>query len=270
MYAHLVGGAPGSVALFALCVPIWCAVASGCQSSAEGSAAAPVHAAPRGVEARDASDAGGALTVAPSGAGASARAPSGTPLPNAVAGEGGATSASEGGASGGTSVGRDESSAGEPSAAGAPTVIAAPRPSCGKQQDGTLCGGNMTPAGVDGMRYFCARGEVLAEARCPAACNVETNACEQSGGTGTGSGETGLYAALRCPECYATICRAELVACQSSPRCVAHLACVESCSLERECYSICDRVFADEPLFGDLDQCAEQTGCAASCQSEGP
>lgn len=236
----------------------------GCDRSADGAGA--MHRAPRSVEARDTDEVAGAPGLAPevSKAGAPATAPSREQPPQGAAGEGGAPAAD------GSRELPPEGSAGEAAFGGAPSVIAAPQPSCGKQQDGTLCGANMTPAGADGMRYFCAGGEVLAEARCPAACNVETNACDQSGGTGSGSGETNLHVALRCPECYATICRAELMACQASARCVAHLACVQSCSIEQECFAICDSVFSDDPLFGDLDKCVEQTGCAASCQVEGP
>ena len=236
------------------------ALAPGCRSSAGGDAA--VHVAPRSVEARGLDDAGGAGGSATDGGAPPTPSPT-QPVPGA-AGEGGdATGA------GGASEPSIANNAGDTGAAGAPTVIVAPRPSCGKQQDGTLCGANMVPAGADGVRYFCSDGELLAEARCPGACNVETNACEQSGGTGSGSGETGLHVALRCPNCYDTICRAELTACRGNPLCLAHLSCVESCSLERECFAICESVFAGEPLFGDLDECAEQTGCAASCRTEG-
>jgi hypothetical protein len=245
-------------------VSIACVVTPGCDRSADG--AGDVHRAPRDVEAHGAQDLAGAPALGPEvsyEAGAPAIAPSGKQPPRGAAGEGGAS------ALGDSSELPPEGSAGEASLGGAPTVIAAPPPSCGKQQEGTLCGANMVPAGADGMRYFCSDGEVLAQARCPAACDVETNACEQSGGTGSGSGETNLHIALRCPECYATSCRAELVACQASARCVAHLACVESCSIENECFTICDGVFSDEALFGDLDKCAEQTGCAAHCQVEG-
>lgn len=231
--------------------------------------AAAVHRAPRGVEGRDVDDAhdggaGPAAVPVDVVGGATPMAPSESQSPGEVAADGGAPASSGGWRE------RPENSAGDASAAaGAPTVVALPRPSCGKQQEGTLCGANMTPPGAPDRRYFCFGGEVLAEARCPAACNVETNACELSGGTGSGSGETNLHTALRCPECYATICRAELVACQGSPRCVAHLSCVESCSSENACFTICEEAFGGEPLFGDLDKCAEQTGCAARCQVEG-
>ena len=138
-------------------------------------------------------------------------------------------------------------------------------PACGKQLDGTLCGSNMSPPGPDGARYFCSSGEIIAEAACPGACDSETNACVQSDGTGTGMGETGLFTLLRCRACYATLCRAELLACDADPLCTAYLGCYESCSLDDACYSICDRVFAAEPLLGELNKCVGFTGCAGKC-----
>ena len=158
---------------------------------------------------------------------------------------------------------------GEAGAAGASVVTEPDPPSCGKETDGTLCGLNMTPAGAEGMRYFCSGGEIIAEARCPGTCDVETNACEQSGGTGGGSGETHLHLGLLCPLCYESVCRAELTICRGAPRCVAHLSCIETCKLDGDCFEICDSVFEDEPLFGALDECVERTGCAAFCAVQG-
>jgi hypothetical protein len=138
-------------------------------------------------------------------------------------------------------------------------------PACGKQFDGTLCGSNMTPPGQDGARYFCSSGEIIAEAACPGACDSETNACVQSDGTGTGTGGTNLHTLLRCRACYATLCRAELVACEADPLCTAHLGCYDSCSLDDVCFSTCDDVFATEPLLGALNKCVGFTGCADKC-----
>jgi hypothetical protein len=141
-------------------------------------------------------------------------------------------------------------------------------PACGKQLDGTLCGSNMTPPGPDGARYFCSSGEIIAQAACPGPCDIETNACVQSGGTGGGMGETNLFTLLRCRACYATLCRAELVACDADPLCTAHLECYESCSLENVCYSTCDSVFAAEPRLGALNKCVGRTGCVNKCPRE--
>ncbi|HYP88085.1 MAG TPA: hypothetical protein VEQ59_08020 [Polyangiaceae bacterium] len=187
--------------------------------------------------------------------------------PLGVAGDSGNGGTPSGGA---PSDSAGEPNGGEPGAAGAGTEPAGPQPSCGKQADGTLCGANMTPAGSDGTRYFCNDGEVLAEARCPGACDVETNACVQSGGTGDGSGETNLRVALRCPACYELACRDELDACRSDALCRAHLGCVESCSLQSQCFSTCDSVFADEPILPALDKCTRTTGCLAECPPEEP
>jgi len=173
-------------------------------------------------------------------------------------------------ASGGAPGDGGEPSAGETGAAGFENEPIGPEPSCGKQSDGTLCGANMSPAGSDGTRYFCSGGVVLAEARCPGTCDVETNACVQSGGTGDGSGETNLRAALHCPACYEIACRDELTACRSDELCRAHLGCVESCSLEEQCFATCDSVFAKDPILPALDKCALDTGCAAECPPEEP
>ncbi|MES1184595.1 MAG: hypothetical protein ABUL60_12325 [Myxococcales bacterium] len=169
-----------------------------------------------------------------------------------------------GAASGGAPSVTLDGQGGESEAGGA----AAAAPACGKQADGTLCGPNMTPAGPEGARYFCSAGVVVAEAACPGPCDVETNACIQSGGTGGGMGETGFHTLLHCRECYATTCRAELVKCQADPRCVAHLECVETCTLSRACYATCTQVFADEPLLDELNACVDLTGCADKCPAQ--
>lgn len=141
-------------------------------------------------------------------------------------------------------------------------------PSCGKQTDGTICGGNMTPPTSEEARYFCSSGEVIAEAHCPGACDVETNACAPSDGTGDGTGETEFSTLWVCRECYATQCRAELMACDADARCVAHLECFESCSHELRCYRTCDKVFADDTLLGTLNDCVQKTGCANQCHQQ--
>jgi hypothetical protein len=143
-----------------------------------------------------------------------------------------------------------------------------PLPACGKQTDGTICGGNMTPPASEEARYFCSSGEVIAEAHCPGACDVETNACAPSDGTGDGTGETEFSTLWVCRECYATQCRAALMACDADPRCVAHLQCFESCSHELSCYRTCDKVFADDTLLGTLNSCVQQTGCADQCHQQ--
>jgi hypothetical protein len=174
---------------------------------------------------------------------------------------GGASGSSSGGGSNVTRDGGGEASAGGATAPDEP-------PACGKQLDGTMCGGNMTPAGPEGARYFCSAGVIIAEAACPGPCDVETNACVQSGGTGGGTGETNLFTLLRCRSCYATQCRRQLVACEADPYCVAHLECFESCSLDDACYATCRGVFKGEPLFGELDACVQATGCIDKCPAQ--
>jgi len=159
---------------------------------------------------------------------------------------------------------------GEASAGGASEPEPEPVPTCGKQEEGTLCGLNMTPAGPEGERYFCSAGLIIAEAACPGPCDVETNACVQSGGTGGGSGETSLHTVLRCRACYAAQCRQELVTCEGDPLCVAHLECFESCSFDHTCYATCKSVFKSEPLFDELNACVEETGCADKCPADSP
>ena len=171
---------------------------------------------------------------------------------------------------GGTGTGEAEEAGGRPSVlrdppAGEAVAGAESEPACGKQLDGTVCGSNMTPPGPDGARYFCSSGKIMAQAACPGPCDNETNACVQSVGTGTGTGGTNLFTLLKCRACYATLCHAELVACDADPLCTAHLECYESCSLEDVCYSTCDSVFAAEPGLGALNKCVGATGCFNKC-----
>lgn len=221
------------------------------------------RAASRGVSVSgpdDAAGAAGGASVEPSAPGQpSGKLPPAAPDPTGAEGGSSATSGAPSG----------DESAGAAGAAGASAVTVVPPPACGKEPDGTLCGPNMTPAGADGTRYFCSAGVVVAEARCPGTCNVQTNACVQSGGTGGGTGETGLHIGLRCPGCYASLCRDEQKLCDEDPFCVAHLECIDSCNYESACFAICDRVFEGELLFDKLDQCVEQSGCAAFCPPQG-
>jgi len=150
---------------------------------------------------------------------------------------------------------------------GAPpvTTVIPARPSCGKQLNGASCGLNMSPPGDETMRYFCSDGAVFAEARCPGTCDLETNSCVQGGGTGDGTDGAGIHTVLRCRACYASTCRAQLMACDADPLCVAHMDCYDSCQLDRDCYLICKEAFAAEPLFNELNACVEKTGCAGKC-----
>ena len=254
----LVGAASQAVRRVALGVASCCALLASC--SAPGQAPSTTAGQSRG---EDAESTGGQAEPAPVSVGGEAGAPGAPRTPES--GEGGMPAPSTpeaGGAPGETDGGPrvlKDPSGGE-AGAGAEN-----EPACGKQPDGTLCGSNMTPPGPDGARYFCSSGEIVAEAACPGPCDSETNACVQSDGTGGGMGETNLSTLLRCRACYATLCRAELTACDADPLCTAYLGCYESCSLDNVCYSTCDDVFAEEPLLGQLNKCVSFTGCSDIC-----
>lgn len=156
--------------------------------------------------------------------------------------------------------GADEDGGPSPVATAAP-----PPPSCGKQLSGASCGLNMSPPGDEAMRYFCSEGALVAEARCPGTCDLETNSCVQGSGTGDGTDGAGIHTVLRCRACYASSCRAQLMACDANPLCVAHMDCYDSCQLDRDCYLICKEAFVAEPLFNELNACVEKTGCAGQC-----
>ena len=140
-----------------------------------------------------------------------------------------------------------------------------PPPGCGKQLDGTLCGDNMDPPGADYTRYFCSAGVVLAEARCPGACDPNSNTCELSDGTGQGDDNMGLNTPIRCRACYAALCRPELTACDADPLCVAHMACFASCAYQKDCFATCRQVFAGENLFVELEACVGDQSCKELC-----
>jgi hypothetical protein len=264
----IVGGASEPFRLLTLGVAWWCALAPSCTES--GGISATTQDSPQGMAGErepsagasggpelDEATAGAPQSESPEAtAGGAAAAPKqpADPIPEDTAG------AASGGA---PSVTLDGQGGGESEAGGAPAA-----PTCGKQADGTLCGPNMTPAGPEGARYFCSDGVVVAEAACPGPCDVETNACTQSGGTGGGMGETGFHTLLHCRACYATTCREQLVKCEADPYCVAHLECVETCTLSRACYSTCTKVFVDEPLLDELNACVDLTGCADKCPAE--
>ena len=252
------GGASESLRLLTLGVALWCVLAPSCTTAAESPSTTVGEA--RG-ESPDGSGAGQGFAEA---------GQSGEPFEPAIGAGGGDArepSPAAGGSSAGSSAGGGRNVLGDPSG-GEASGGAEGDPSCGKQEDGTMCGPNMTPPGPEGARYFCSAGVIIAEAACPGPCDAETNACVQSGGTGGGMGETGFATLLRCRECYATQCRAQLMACDADPLCTAHLGCYESCSLDDVCYATCSNVFATEPLLGELDGCVELTGCADKCPTE--
>jgi hypothetical protein len=261
--------------LLTLGVVLWCALSPGCSGPAESTTNAPGMSI-AGSGAGDAGHEAGAP-----GEDDEARAPGEDDVPDSVdaQGGGGSTAREPASSSAGASAGADESSdggartvalgvGGEASAGSVTDPEPDPLPTCGKQPDGTLCGLNMTPAGPEGERYFCSAGLIIAEAACPGPCDVETNACVQSGGTGGGSGETSFHTVLRCRACYASQCRQELVTCEADPLCVAHLECFETCSLDHTCYATCESVFKSEPLFDELNACVEETGCANKCPAD--
>jgi hypothetical protein len=250
--------------LLTLGVALWCVLASACSGAGESTGAVlgssrdmAVAGSPAAEPDREAGAAGDAAepSVTPGSAGMPSAAAKEPPTNDAGESSGGSTT-------GGPNVLPD----GSDGASGGATVTEAP--ACGKQPDGTLCGPNMTPAGPEGARYFCSAGVIIAEAACPGPCDVETNACVQSGGTGGGTGGTNLHTVLRCRACYSTQCRRQLMACEAEPYCVAHLDCFETCNLNRDCYATCREVFKSEPLFGELDACVEASGCVDQCPAE--
>lgn len=244
--------------LTALFLVVWCAGIPGCNG---GNRAVPERDEAAGV----------------SGASSSAgqtNQPAGAPVAGAEGGEDAgpdeplpAAEAGAGHSSGGEPGIVADASAGAGTEAGAPpvTTVVPPPPSCGKQLSGASCGLNMSPPGLESMRYFCFEGAVMAQARCPGTCDLETNACAQGGGTGGGTGGASINTVLRCRACYANTCRPQLVACDKNPLCVAHLDCYDSCQLDSDCYLICNEAFAHEPLFDDLNACVGKTNCAGQC-----
>jgi len=258
-----VGGASEPVRLLTLGVALWCVLAHACSGTAESTGTTQGNSRDRSVagsRAEDEPDQAGAAGDASAPVASAGSAGMATMEPSSSSG--GSTSGSSSGD--GSNVTRDGGGEGNAGGATAPDEP----PACGKQLDGTMCGPNMTPAGPEGARYFCSAGVIIAEAACPGPCDLETNACVQSGGTGGGSGDTKLNTLLRCRACYATQCRPQLVACDADPYCVAHLACYESCSLNATCYATCRQVFEDELLFYELDACVEESGCIAQCPAE--
>jgi len=254
-----VGGASEPVRLLLLGALLWCALAPACGTAeiAAGNVSDPGGTPSEGARANSGGDARAGDREVPTngdeGGAPTAKEPAGS--------AGGNVAEPSGGGDAGVLLG----GGGEANVGGAAT---SEPPACGKQTDGTLCGPNMTPAGPEGARYFCSSGMVIAEAACPGSCDVETNACVQSGGTGGGTGEANLHTLLRCRACYATQCRLQLTACESDPLCVAHLACFETCSQEDACYKTCRGAFKGERLFDELDTCVEATGCFAHCPRE--
>jgi hypothetical protein len=164
----------------------------------------------------------------------------GTPYPEDAAGAGG-----------------DTGSLPSDGSAGAP-------PSCANQS-GAVCGANMVPASDPKMRYFCAEGELIAQARCPGVCSMKNNACGTGTGTGDGMDDADLQGVLRCRECLSVDCKAPLVACDAEPWCSAHLDCKESCAVKGSCLSYCEATFADDRLMDELGACAVRTDCPAAC-----
>jgi hypothetical protein len=125
----------------------------------------------------------------------------------------------------------------------------------------------MAPPGDEVVRYFCASGVLIAEARCPGVCDPATNTCKQSSGTGEGSGESELFSLLMCRECYANDCKPRLSACEEDAGCAAHLSCLETCTLEDRCFAICDEAFPNDALLKQLGACIETTDCPRICSA---
>lgn len=255
------GGASEPVRFLTLGVALWCVLSPACSGAAESTQVSLGNS-------RDVPVAGARALEPQHEAGTAGAAEP----PSATAGSAGTAAeeptSSSGGSASGPSAGGGRNVAPEGSGGEAGATASEEPPACGKQADGTLCGPNMTPAGPEGARYFCSSGVIIAEAACPGPCDLETNACVQSGGTGGGTGETSLFTLLRCRACYATQCRRQLVACEADPYCVAHLECFESCSLDEACYETCRAVFESEPLFGELNACVEESGCIDKCPAE--
>lgn len=131
--------------------------------------------------------------------------------------------------------------------------------------DGAVCGLNLVPPGRADMRYFCSDGVLLAQARCPGSCNLETNACKQGPGTGGGTDGAELFSLLQCRECYANDCKTPLVACESDSWCASHLECLETCSLDGRCFDACTQAFPNDPLLEELGACVITTDCPHIC-----
>jgi hypothetical protein len=131
--------------------------------------------------------------------------------------------------------------------------------------DGAVCGLNLVPPARADMRYFCAEGVLLAQARCPGSCNLDTNACKQGTGTGGGMDGAELFSLLQCRECYANDCKTPLGACESDPWCAAHLTCLETCSLDGTCFDACTQAFPNDPLLEELGACVITTDCPHIC-----
>jgi hypothetical protein len=170
-------------------------------------------------------------------------------------------------AAGAASGGATDASAGAANAAGTGSEPgeAPPAAGCEKLSSGTFCGPNMAPPGAPATRYFCSSGTVIAAAPCPGECDVNTNTCLQSNGTGGGLGDTGVFTLLHCRSCYQGQCAVPLSACSGDALCDAYLSCLSTCSSEAACYAVCDKAFADEPLLAKLNQCVEASGCAKFC-----
>lgn len=123
----------------------------------------------------------------------------------------------------------------------------------------------MVPASDPAMRYFCSRGVLIAQARCPGVCQSTNNKCGLGSGTGDGMDGAGLGAWLHCRECLSADCKAPLGACDADPWCAAHLDCKESCTVDDDCLSTCREAFPDDALMDELSECARRTDCAAAC-----
>lgn len=137
-------------------------------------------------------------------------------------------------------------------------------PSC-TDLSGAVCGANMSPAGDPAMRYFCASGVLIAQARCPGVCVVKNNACGMGTGTGDGMDDASLGVTLHCRECLSVDCKQPLVACDDDPWCSAHLDCKESCTIDSDCLSTCADAFPEDPLMDELSACVPLTDCPAAC-----
>ncbi len=235
------GGVPQTVKTLALAL-LACAVFG--VSCADGDAAAPAqrHSGPGHVTSRGPvgqAGQGGASGDAPGKA--TSGAPSQQPLDGAAASPGDAPPGD----------GEGDGAGGAP-------------PSC-DDQSGAVCGGNMSPIGDPAMRYFCANGVLIAQARCPGVCQVKSNACGMGTGTGDGMDDAPLGVTLHCRACLADDCQALLGACNADPWCAAHLDCKESCTIDDDCLDTCAATFPKHALMDELNACALRTECSPAC-----
>jgi hypothetical protein len=91
------------------------------------------------------------------------------------------------------------------------------------------------------------------------------NACGMSTGTGGGVDGAGLGVVLHCRGCLFDVCKEPMSACDADPWCAAHMDCLESCTIDEPCLSICAQTFPDDPLLDQLGECAVGLGCPVAC-----